>query len=206
MALTNAYSTLVRFKEFANIPDAGDDGKAELSLNAASRQIDSHCGRRFFVDDNVSARTYTVGDQYCVWIDDFSTTTGLVVKTDADYDGTTFETTLTIGTHFVVEPIGAASASPVRPYTALRINTAGGYTFPPSVYGVPTLQVTAKWGWPAVPDDVEAACLLQARQLFKAYSATFGAFSLGDNGVSMRVRQMDQVAEGLLVPYRRIEC
>lgn len=206
MALTNAYTTLARFKSFVGIPDGGDDVRCELAVQAASRQIDEHCGQFFWVDTSAQIRTYLTDGCPVLNVDAISTVTGLIVKTDQNYDGT-YETTLTINTDFIVEPVNALRMSPVQPYTSLRINTASSSAyFPSSVYGLPTVQVTAVFGWPAVPPDVEMACLLQARQLFKAHDATFGAFSLGDTGIAMRVRKMDQVAEGLLEPFRRMEC
>jgi hypothetical protein len=206
MALTNAYTSLARFKTFIGIDDANDDDRIEIAINAASRQIDAHCGQRFGVDATVQVRTFYSDGCAVLEIDPVSTVTGLIVKTDTDYNGT-YETTLTINTDFIVEPVNALQMYPVVPYTSLRINTASSSAyFPASAYNLPTVQVTAKFGWPAVPEDVEMACLQQSRQLYKSADATFGAFSLGDSGISMRVRKMDQVAEGLLEPYRRVEC
>jgi hypothetical protein len=49
--------------------------------------------------------------------------------------------------------------------------------------GRPTVQVTAKFGWPAVPDDVTKACLVQAGQLHKAKDTPFGVAGVSDMGV-----------------------
>jgi hypothetical protein len=202
MALTNCYATLAEVAMTLDIPDAGDDPKLDIAINAASRQIDGHTGRRFWQDGTVVARTYTASETRWLATDDISTVTGLIVKIDTDVD-VTFETTLTISTDFVLEPSNAAAEYPVQPFTAIRL--VGDYTYPTSSYGRPTVQVTAKYGWSAVPEDVKDACILQARTLYKAPAATFGAFGV-DSGTPMRIRSLDQVAEALLARYRKVEC
>jgi hypothetical protein len=134
--------------------------------------------------------------------DDISTVTGLIVKTDTADTGA-FDTTLTITTEFLVLPLNAADRVPVWPYTELRLVDV--QSFPMSRSGRPGVQVTAKFGWPAVPDDVTKATLIQAVQLFKANSAVFGGLSFGDAGF-MRVREgLNPIAADLLRPYVRIE-
>jgi hypothetical protein len=64
-----------------------------------------------------------------------------------------------------------------------------------------TLQVTAKFGWSAVPVDVEEACLLKAASLFKRKDAPFGVAGFGEFGV-VRIRRDSDVGE-LLNPYVR---
>jgi hypothetical protein len=205
MAITNGYSTLALLKAELGIPTGttDKDSRCEVAVEAASRQIDAHCGRRFWQDATVVAREFFADSSTEVTVEgfdgDISTVTGLIVKADDDNDGT-FETTFTITTHFVLLPANAADNSPVWPYTTIRL-VDGSSWFPVRYSGRPGVQVTAKFGWPAVPTDVGKACLIQAVQLFKSSDAVFGGLSFGDGGF-MRVRgEMNPMAAGLLAPY-----
>ena len=82
MTLTNCYATQAQLAEVLGIDDLDDDDRMDAAINAASRQIDAHCGRRFWQDGTVVTRTYHAEDEYYVEVDDISTTTGLIVKTD----------------------------------------------------------------------------------------------------------------------------
>jgi hypothetical protein len=150
-------------------PDWND--RLERAGNAAARQIDAHCGRShgFWVDSEVKVREFYADSAYECCVDDISTTTGLIVKTDPAGDGT-FATTLTIGTDFIVQPSNAADRTPVWPYTELVI-PASSTSYFPECGRRPGVQVTAKFGWPAVPDDVAMAWLLRAGNLFDGNTA-----------------------------------
>lgn len=203
MAITNGYATLAQVrKELGGtyaVADVDDDTMIELSIEAASRQIDGHCGRRFWQDPTVKTREYHAYSGYCVEVDDISTTTALVVKTDETADGT-FGTTLTISTDFLLMPLNAADQVPVQPYT--EIHVTDNYYLPRPSNGRPGVQVTAQFGWPAVPDNVEKACIIQAVQLFKAKDAAFGVASFGEMGGGMRVHAgLNPIAKALVAQY-----
>ncbi len=204
MAIVNGYATLAQVRtELGNygVADTGDDSMIELAVEAASRQIDGHCGRRFWVDGSVVTREYHADSTYCCEVDDISTTTGLVVKIDDVGDGT-FGTTLTITTDFLLAPANAADEVPARPFTEIRL--VDNYTFPRPSNGRPGVQVTAKFGWPAVPDNVEKACIVQAIQLFKAKDAAFGVASFGDMGGGLRVQAgLNPIAKALVDQYAK---
>ena len=205
MAITNGYCTLAQIKAEMRIAtgDTLDDARLELAVAAASRQIDAHTGRRFWQDGTVKVREYYPDDFLTCTVDDISTTSGLIVAVDDDDDGN-YETTLTIGTHFVLLPINAADDVPARPFTEIRIvDTDGATSFTPG-NARPNVRVTAKFGWPAVPDDVTKACLIQASQLFKASDAVFGAAQFGEAGVALRVQaRLNPMAEALLEAYSK---
>ena len=202
MALTNAYCSLEQLKLHLNVPDSFDDDKAEMAISAASRQIDAHCGdmRQLWLSSATSVRHFEVDDSTHCYVDDISTTTGLVVKVDTNGDGT-YADTLTLNTHYILEPYNAAHKYPVRPYTEIEIVDGTGGYFPTGPR--PGVQVTAKFGWPAVPDDVTKACVIQAALLFKAQDATFGAAQLGLDGSTVFIGQLHATARGLLEPYVR---
>lgn len=206
MAITNGYSTLAEVKAELKITDTSDDTRLEVSVGAASRQIDAHTGRPhgFWQDSTVQTQTYFADDSRTVLIDDgISTVTGLIVKTDTNDDGA-FATTLAINTNFVLYPVNALLSYPVEPYTEIHLVDYLGSYFPMWHSGRPGVQVTAKFGWAAIPDDVHKACMIQAVQLFKASDAVFGAIQLGEGGFATRIgRGLNPLAESLLERYCR---
>jgi len=62
MAITNGYCTLSELKAYIGITDSNDDNQLEDAVDSASRQIDSYCRRRFFVDGGASSRKYIAKD------------------------------------------------------------------------------------------------------------------------------------------------
>ena len=67
----------------------------------------------------------------------------------------------------------------------------------------PSVEVTAKFGWPAVPTAVERAAIFQAKNVFKAPDQFFGSFQLGIDGSAQRIPSMDPLARGLLEEFVR---
>lgn len=204
--MTTSYCTVESLAAEVGISDGDDDAQLTLAITSASRQIDDHCGRRFYQDDAVVVRSFYAESARCVDLLDqpddgpsteISTTTGLIVKIDEDGDGT-FGTTLTISTDFILLPLNAAADG----HAFSQIYLADNYSFPRPSNGRPGVQVTAKFGWPSIPDNLEKACVIQAAQLYHAKKAMFGAVQLGDSA-AMRARPMDPVAAGLLGRLRK---
>lgn len=172
----------------------------ERAIEAASRSVDRHCGRRFYQDTSVATRVYTTDDPYWVWVNDISTTTGLVVKTDDNWDGT-FENTWTQDDYtgnygFALEPANAGDDS--HPWTSLT-PYAGG--FPTLRYAV---QVTAKFGWAAVPTEIAQATLLLAHRIYLRKDAPFGIQNSPDAGEPVFIRRNDPDVVSLLENYVRM--
>jgi hypothetical protein len=46
MPVTNGYTDVALLASFLDINDGDEDVELEAAINAASRQIDAHCGRR----------------------------------------------------------------------------------------------------------------------------------------------------------------
>lgn len=197
MALTNAYVTTAQLKTWSGISDTGDDESLEFAINAASRAIDHYCGRRFHLDAEASARTYKAADPYSLFVDDIGSTTGLVVATDDNDDGTA-ETSWTITTDYVVEPTNALAQS--RP--VYKIEAVGSKTFP-FTGRRHRVTVTAKWGWPAVPDAVLQACLILSARFFHRKGSPQGVAGFGEFGV-VRLATTDPDVASLLNEYRAV--
>jgi hypothetical protein len=206
MAITNGYTTLSALKAALDITDNVDNEPLEAAIEAASRQIDAHCGRgrKFWQDSTVVARKYTPILATRVVTADISTLTGLIVKVDTTDDGT-FDTTLTISTDFQVEPVNAAAEYPVQPWTSIRLLDGTLSSFTRLASGRPVVEVTAKFGWSAVPDAVERACVIQARSVFKSQDTTFGSFALSLDGQPLRVPALDPMARAQLEPFVRYD-
>jgi hypothetical protein len=194
MAITRGYCTLAEVKAALRLNDAIDDTLIENSVEGASRRIDGYCGRFFYQTTN--AIKFFASDAYRLAVPDISSTSGLIVQTDDNGDGS-FETTWTLNTDYMLEPTDAALQS--RPYR--RITATGGKTFP--MFYIPQdagVQVTATWGFPSIPDDVREACVLLSMRQFARYNAALGVMAFGDMAVS--VRSVDPDVRDLLSPYR----
>ena len=203
MAITNGYTTLAAMKTFLSITDSADDTILESFIESASRSIDRIANRRFYADAAASARKYRAYNDLFVYVDDISSTTGLVVKIDDDGDGT-FETTLTINTDFLVEPLTAASKD--RPFTQLTmVNTTFTWPIFPGLFSNglrPGVQVTAKYGWPAVPDDIETATQILTADLYKRKDSPGGILGLGDLG-AVRMSALGRDVTAMVRAYKK---
>jgi hypothetical protein len=195
MAITNGYCTLTEVKAALRITDNIDDTLLENAVEAASRRIDGECSRRFYIDATTSARTYAANRSTFVFVDDIATTTGLVVKVDDTLSGT-YSTTLTVGTDYQNEPLNAAAQN--EPITLLRALDVG---FPVDGNGRALIEVTAKWGWPAIPDAIREATVLLAARQFKRLDSPLGVAGFGDLGAIV-VRRIDPDVAAMVAPFK----
>jgi hypothetical protein len=171
-----------------------DDDRDDLILNAiaaASRQIDDRCGRYFYTDRAATARTFPArGRSTCVdldqvlMVDDIAVATGVLVAT-----GKTGSWTSVSGTE-----LGPDNASVWgRPYTEIRgaIGWLPAYT---------RVQVTARWGWPTVPDAITQATSLLAARLYRRKDSPQGVLGNSEWGPT-RVSRTDPDVEALIAPF-----
>jgi len=204
VAVTNAYCSVDDVRaQLGDDAQRLDQALLERAVNAASRQVDKYCARRFWRDAAVTTRVYRATDSRSVWTDDISTTTGLVVASDPGGDGT-YETAWTLGTDYAVEPLSGdavASGDTVTPYAFWRLSGVGTRVlFPRSSVGFPAVQVTARFGWSAIPDDVAMATILKATALYKRKDAPFGVAGFGDFG-AVKISRSDPDVADLLRGY-----
>jgi hypothetical protein len=188
------YCTVAELKAQMAVTDTVDDALFEQAIRASSRAIDELCNRRFYAEATATARVYRADNCDLLRVDDISSLTGLVVKTDTASTGT-YGQTLTITTDFVTEPSNAiAMGEPVK-----AIRHVNG-TFPTGGYR-PRVEVTAKWGWPVVPEQVRAACLVKAARLFRRKDSPEGIAGVSDFGVVRISRFEDPDVVMLLAPF-----
>jgi hypothetical protein len=198
MTITDGYCTLQELKAYMGITTVSNDVVLEVAINTASRAIDQHCGRRFAKDTSATARTFEVVDSGSVDVDDFWTTTGLVVKSDDDDDGT-FEITWAASEYELKPANGMVSGLTGFPYW--RIRAVEARRFPTITKRTQVVQVTAQWGWNAVPSAVYQSCLELAKDAFKAREATSSILGNETFGI-VRIRQSAMVS-AWLEPYCR---
>lgn len=203
MALGDPYVQLSEFKSYlvgqANANLSGQDDMLEDALLSASREIESICARQFNKTESATPRQYEPDGRDWSYIDDFHTTTDLVVKLDTSGNGT-FATTLTSSQYELSPANGVVDGMTGWPFYKIRL--LNGLYFPCSYSGpTRTLQVTAQWGWADIPQPVRAACKIMAAETWKLKDAPFGVLGLDEFGV-VRVRQ-NKLAVSKLAPYSK---
>jgi hypothetical protein len=197
MAITNGYITLANLKTYLKIDDSVEDTLLESIIESASRSIDRIANRRFYLDATASARTYRPVGNMRVIVDDFGTTTGLIFKTDPDSTGT-YQKTMTLNTDYIVEPTTAIAKG--RPLNYLTI--VGGTALSLPVNYRPQVEVTAKWGWPSVPDDIEQATYILSADLYKRKDSIGGVLGLSELG-AIRMSPLGRDIAAMVRAYRR---
>ncbi|MFI7042583.1 head-tail connector protein [Microbispora rosea] len=193
MAIGDPYATLDELKDYLSLADTVDDTKLSMSLSTVSRGIEHYCRRQFNRAETATPRVFPPLDRCTVRVNDFYTDDDLSVSVDVAGDET-FSSTLTVDQYWLRPHNGVVDGEEGWPYNSLA--SASG------AYFLGLVQVTARWGWEAVPEPVHQACLILASELAKLKDAPFGVAGFGEWG-PVRVRQNPMACE-LLHPYRRL--
>ncbi len=203
MAIVNGYATLTQIKNYMSISDNTDNDLLEDLIESASRSIDRMANRRFYLDTTASARLYRAYSDIFVYVDDIGTTSSLAVALDINGNGT-YTKTLTLNQDYILDPLTASSLG--RPFTQLTMvsNTETWPIFPGLTQNGlrPGVQVTARWGWPSVPDDINMACLILTADLYKRKDAPGGILGLGDLGV-VRMSPIGRDVTAMVRAYKK---
>lgn len=194
MAITNGYCTLAQVKSSLRITDSVDDDILELAVEAASRQIDSHCERVFY--STSTTRVFAPLDAKLAEIDDLVSVTS--IKTSSGADGT-FDITWT-ATDYQLEPLNGMAGGIASPYTHIR--AVGSYLFPTNDHEA-TIQVTGTFGFSAVPTAIKQATVILASRLYKRNDSPLGVLGFGDLGV-IRVSKLDPDIASLVDVYKKM--
>jgi hypothetical protein len=197
--MTNEYVTRAELAAWLGIVDSQNDQQLDSARVSASRAIDRYTARRFYKDTTATKRIYNPYSVWTVDIDDVATTSGLIVQTDDNDDGTA-DTTWS-ASDYITEPLnGVNSGVEGWPITRLRVT---GNKFWPQIIYRPAVHVTAIWGWAAIPEQVKQATLIVAADLYKQKDSPFGVAGFGDFGA---IRMRDDVlarVRSMLAPFRR---
>lgn len=194
-----AYATLAQLKAALSIgaADSISDDVLQLSLDSASEQIDSFCGRTFGAAGS-AVRYYAGrgGVMNTVEIDDVTTISEVATSTD----GVTW-TPLT-ATSWQAEPLNGITDGMTFPYTRLRIvgQTAAYW---PDLAGQASVRVTGTFGFGSTPTAVVRACVAQASRLHARNFSPYGVAGFNEMGVVRLAAGLDVDVQHLLQPYRR---
>ncbi|HEY7821632.1 MAG TPA: phage head-tail connector protein [Acidimicrobiia bacterium] len=193
------YAQLSELKAALRITDSVDDTQLNIALTSASRWVDGWCDRTFAAAGTaITYRDFVPVDTFgIVHIDDCVQVTE--VRIDDDLDQTYAKTLRAID--WAAEPVNATTYGLTLPFTRLRSYEDGYW---PVWRGQPTVRVYARYGWPAVPEPVKQATILQASRLFTRLDSPLGVAGMGDMGVMRVSRFVDPDVEQLLLPYRRV--
>jgi hypothetical protein len=188
--VANEYGDIADLK--ARLGIKGDDNSRDAALNsalgAASRGIDRACGRRFWLDAVPKERTFNPRgrvvqdpDGARLLVDDIGSIAGLVVQSGAS-TVTSYETS----------PDNALLDQ--QPITGLLLVNGS--------WGTATnrIRITAQFGWPAVPEDVAEAALIQAARLYRRKDSPEGVTGSAEWGV-VRLSRRDPDVWNLIEPY-----
>lgn len=191
--MANEYASLDTIKQSMNVHDDDEtrDGLLTRALAAASRSIDRTCGRRFWLDpEPVQRRFNPHGRVVCedegevLLVDDIGSATGLIVETGSGSNWTAM-------TNYEPGPDNALLDG--RPITSLL--RPGGIWHLQAIGA--RVRITARFGWPRVPEEVEQATLIQATRLFKRKDSPEGVTGSAEWGV-VRLSRRDPDVYGLI--------
>lgn len=188
------YLSLAALKDDAHITDTERDSALTRALSAASRSIDLTTGRRFYLDDEASARVYNARGRVVaaeegsrLLVDDIGALDDLVVeigRAPAWAD---------ITDQVEAEPTDALARS--WPITSL-LRLGGSWPSGSSQ----RIRVTERWGWPDVPAPVVQATGILAMRLFKRKDSPEGVVGSAEWGV-VRLTRKDPDVYALIEPY-----
>lgn len=184
--MTNEYADLTDLKLALGISDSARDSLLNKALTAASRSIDDHTGRRFYLDAAATARSYRpdnrLADEDIFLVDDIGATAGLVVEKGNTSDGWT---AITADVEYYPENADA------RGEAITGIIYEPGWTFGDR----DRVRVTAKWGFPAIPPQVVQATLILAARLYRRKDTPEGVLGSAEWGTVRLSRTDPDVAE-----------
>lgn len=198
MAWEPVYAEVGELAAYKGVGGLADNEEMADALEAASRVIDDVCGRQFggVGTGNADTRVYPVQwdrhlGLYVAEIDDLMTTTALVVQSGS--------TTLTTA-DYVLLPRNADKTG--DPWTELGTTSAES----PTVGSGPwEITVTAEWGWPAVPQAIKQATLLQAARILKRRDAPLGVAGSPEMGTETRLLSKEDADARVIAKVAKYE-
>ena len=196
MAITNGYATLAELKASLAITDTQDDTMLEIAITASSRMIDDYTDRFFYSNGTTQTPAtyyYTAQDYWLIDIDDNFLITE--IATDDDFDQTW--STVWATSDFLVEPVN----NPNKGWPINRLIAVDSYVFPLNIpQGV---RVKGRFGWSAVPSEINQACIIQSSRLFVRKQSPFGIAGTPELGTVRLTSRLDPDVEALIRPFKR---
>ena len=170
MAIDSPYASLAEYKARVEKTGTADDTEITAQLLTVTNFLTLRLGRFFTKDAAVVTRVYDGNGETRLWLpDDIATSTGLVVTVDLDGDYSfADETALTVDTDFWLGPPNADKGPEPFPWEYLDVHpTSGNLSVWPDQQRA--IQVTAIFGFPAVPGAIKEATISITRQLRDAH-------------------------------------
>lgn len=166
MVLIHGYVDLYEFKEeLGDERSFASDAPYERAISAASRWIDRHCQRRFWLSDGVESKLVRPTSRVSIRADygDFPSPATMTVEVDAAGNG-------------VFAPISSSlwQAEPFTPdngWPYEHITPTGEACWPVDPRR-PRVKLTGIFGWSEIPPEVAEACALLARAYLNASDVT----------------------------------
>lgn len=154
MVINDAYASSIQYRAVVGMTDTGKDSEILIDLKAISRYIDGKLFRFFTKDATAVARIYIPAEStLAIWVDDLAVVP-TAVKLDTGGNGL-FAITLATADYELL-PLNANRGPEPRPYTRIGMTPWGKYS---SFSAGERVQVTAQFGWPAVPDAIQRATI-----------------------------------------------
>jgi hypothetical protein len=187
--MAERYITAAALKSFANSTKISDLAEYVEAAEAGESFLDTECARSFDIAGAASARSFRprTSGSAVLWIRDCTTITSVVEN----------GTTLTANVDYIAEPRADENWSgEVRPFDRLcRVN---GTWYANN--GIPTVTVTATWGWAAFPPGLTLAAKVCAKAYLETRDIRFGLAAIAETG-GVGERQVKAVAD-FIANYR----
>lgn len=195
------YITSAEFKTRHGITTTTNDTRIAAHVTAASLEVDALCGRRFNADSTATARYFHPYSWSAVRIDDALEITAVAIDLD---DTGTYATTLATTDYTTLPANGIGpNGQSGWPTEALQLVTSSYWL---RTFHRPSVKVTAKWGWTAVPADVKEATFLVAHRLYYEVAVPSGITPPNaEFGLPGSPLQRPYTVERLLHRYRRMD-
>jgi len=216
-----SYATSAELRPQINKLSTADDGVLTMLLSAAETTINGFCNRPdgFVALTTAAARVYAGSGKPYLFIDENVSITLVEVK-DSPTDTTYTSWATTDWIPFRGDPEDPNFNG--LPYTAIMADPTGDYSifysgsfvtrggFRPSTdinRGVPTVRITAKWGYSvAVPADIKQACLMQSARWYKRMEGAMSdALASAEMGTLLYRQVLDPDIKMILVNGRYVK-
>ncbi len=205
MAIADAYADATTYRSLVSKSDSGEDSEIDTDLKAVSRYLDRVLGRFFTKDARAKARIFTHAPQLnprTLWVDDIAVSPASI-KINEDGDGDFADDTSLASTDYELWPLNADKGPEPRPWTMIYLPEWSGRQRWSN--GQPRrVEVTAQWGWPAIPDAIVRATVhLTAILRLESPRATA---QIADLDTTIQAsREAQGIVRDLANAYRRVQ-
>jgi hypothetical protein len=201
VTISNGYITLVQIKADGalGISDSTNDTELEQVIESVSREIDNFCNQYFYKSASPEVRYFTPTYEDQCYVSPLVSVSSL--STDTNLDRTYADTWTT--DDYDLYPYNAASGTEAEPYWRIDRVRNSELSF---VKGEPKyVKVTGVFGWAAVPQAVQQACLLWSMRTWMRHKTVLGVSAVTALGqMIVKVPPPDPDVQQLLSNYKLV--